>query len=132
MFFRLINRKKKLTNTPLMKNINTTSILLFFLCLKPFCAEAQSNNTITSDNKIRVTATADNQKIHLQFKADTETGNLLVIVTDKTGETIFIDNHSHFKGEYERDIDLAETIKGEYSICVRNDESIYNEQILIR
>lgn len=71
------------------------------------------------------------KKVNIQFESEKEIENLLVIVFDRRGETIFLDNQYRFKGKYDQSIDLKEYGKGEFSLKVVRDENMFQQKIII-
>jgi hypothetical protein len=59
----------------------------------------------------------------LQINVDNPnpTENLLVVISDSSGQTIFLDNRFHFTGLYTKSIDLSRSGKGPYSLCIAKD-----------
>lgn len=48
--------------------------------------------------------------------------NLLVVISDSAGRTIFLDNRTRFVGTYKRAIDLSQSGKGPYTLCIAKDD----------
>jgi hypothetical protein len=106
------------------------TIIILITCSMHVRSAAQSIVQPTAHKVVLVKSDAALQKIDIQFEAETEISNLLIIVSDKKGETVFLDNQYRFKGEYKRSIDMKEYGKGEFSLKVIRDENSFNQQII--
>lgn len=67
----------------------------------------------------------DDRKVELQFHSDSVIHDLLIVVTDKNGQTIFLDRQHKFKGTYKQEIDLNGSDKGSYSFLVMRGNEEY-------
>jgi hypothetical protein len=83
--------------------------------------DALNNVTIQSNNS--------GHKLDINFNAGQVVQNLLVIVSDSLGETVFLDNQYRFKGNYIKSVDLSNSPKGEYSVKVISDNEKINKKI---
>jgi hypothetical protein len=93
---------------------------------------AQSDVQTSPLREIDVRSDAAQQILDVRFSSENEIASLLVIVSDKRGETLFLDNQYRFKGEYKRVIDLKEYGKGEFFLKVVRDEDIFDKKITIQ
>jgi hypothetical protein len=84
-------------------------------------SDALSNVTIQNNNEAH--------KLDINFNAGQVIQNLLVIVSDSLGETVFLDNQYRFKGNYVKSVDLSNSPKGEYSVKVISDDEKINKKI---
>jgi hypothetical protein len=69
-----------------------------------------------------VSVTSSLNKIEVAFDASNEIYNLLVLITDSTGKTIFLDNKYRFKGKYLKSFDLGKSKKGNFNVQVHRDD----------
>lgn len=58
----------------------------------------------------------------LRFISNQAAYNLLIIISDLKGETIFLDNKKNFQGTYEKTIDLSTAAMGPCTLCIISDE----------
>ncbi|MCW3104196.1 MAG: hypothetical protein JWO09_2636 [Bacteroidetes bacterium] len=107
------------------------SLFILLLSLSALAAPAQTQAQRPSAAKIQVQEKAA-RKISLEFGSEKEIGNLLIVISDKDGQTVFLDNQYRFKGDYNKMIDLAETGAGAYTLKVVRDEDVFVQQIEIR
>ncbi|MCW3070366.1 MAG: hypothetical protein JWO44_256 [Bacteroidetes bacterium] len=107
-------------------------LFVLLISFSTLAVKAQTQSQSASTNKPVQVQEKASQKITVQFGNDKEISNLLIIVTDNKGQTVFLDNQYRFKGDYERTIDLVETGAGAYTIKVVRDEDVYVQQIQIR
>ena len=108
--------------------------LLFFLFIVTCpTARAQSNiNVKVIPTDVSIVTDPDKHKISIEVKQGTEISNLLVLVVNDTGHTVFMDDQSHFKGVYKNEVDLTHEGKGEYSLKIIADKEEINKKVVIR
>jgi hypothetical protein len=71
------------------------------------------------------------KKIKIDLENDKVIYNLLVIISDSTGRTIFLDNQYRFKGNYSNTIDLETEKKGNYFLKIIKDEKRIEKNLRI-
>ncbi|HEX8515980.1 MAG TPA: hypothetical protein VF868_07255 [Bacteroidia bacterium] len=106
-------------------------LLLLFTAITSL-TKAQVTTPVTIDKGVSILGNDALQKIDITLNSEKEISNLLVLVTDKDGQTIFLENLYRFKGDYKNSVDLKEVGKGQYSVKVVRDENIINQEIIIR
>jgi len=73
-----------------------------------------------------------NNKIDINFDAETMIHNLLVTVSGPNSQTLFLDNQYNFQGLYHHQIDLNKYGKGTYYLNIINDEERINKKIIVK
>ncbi len=82
----------------------------------------------TSERPAGLQILSKNRKmVNLEFISKEEIQDLLVIVHDSSGVTVFMDNQYRFKGNYKYTIDLKK--RGEYFLEIIRDEEHYTQKI---
>jgi hypothetical protein len=105
------------------------------LCLSAFLFSICLNGQVTSTTKTGISydiiVDTVYSRVAIQFNPDRMILNLLVIVTDSIGNTMFLDNQYCFSGPYHRVIELGPYGRGIYFINITNDaERIYRKIII--
>jgi hypothetical protein len=72
------------------------------------------------------------RKVSIEFESGKEIYNLLVLVTDHSGMTLFLDNQYRFNGKYKKTVDLQAAGTGDYAIKIIRDEDAFQKHILFR
>jgi hypothetical protein len=80
---------------------------LFFFILFALHGRAQTTTPL-NEKEIDLKSSRVQEKLHVQFNIANEAENLLVMVRDANGDLVYLDTRYHFKGTYEKDIDLGE------------------------
>lgn len=57
--------------------------------------------------------------------------NVLVLVHDSRGQTVFLENKNRFRGEYRKELDLNGLSPGDYTVQVYNDNEKLRSHIHI-
>lgn len=57
----------------------------------------------------------------ITFSSAAVIDNVLVLVHDPKGQTVFLENKNRFKGEYRKELDLQGLSPGDYTVQVYND-----------
>jgi len=70
-------------------------------------------------------------KVSIEFMVPHETGHLLVVVSDISGRTLFLESKYHFKGKYARILDLEKAGKGSYHLLISTDTKKIWEDFLL-
>jgi hypothetical protein len=76
-------------------------------------------------------ADSTNRMLTVAFKCPSEIYNVLVLLTDAKGNTIFLENKQRFKGEYQRTVDLKGSAPGIFELQVINDEERITQSLSI-
>jgi hypothetical protein len=105
--------------------INLLFLILFF---SPALAIAQSEKDAT---EIRIAKISGNKKVSIEFNNEKEIYNLLVLITDSTGRTVFLDNRYRFKGNYKNTVDFQGEKNGNYKLKVILDEKHMDKNLRI-
>jgi len=108
-----------------MKKLFLFIVLLFYGQLNAQVVTAK----IASIDKVSYYCT--NNKVEIKFTSTKNTPNLLVLIVDSTGHTLFLDNQFNFKGDYKRMVDLSSNGKGKYYLKITDGESRINKQFSI-
>jgi hypothetical protein len=110
----------------------TKRTLLFsaFCFTSALCAQTVATPKIKGEIKIINNHQAN--KVNITFQSEKEIYNLLVLITDSLGQTIFLDNRYRFKGDYNHNVDFKEYKKGEYTVKIIGDEEKFTKKIDVR
>lgn len=73
-----------------------------------------------------------NYKLFVNLNLETVIYNLLVVVADSSGHTLFLDNKYRFNGLYNHQFDLSMSGKGVYYLSITIDEERINKKITIK
>ncbi|MDF2437917.1 MAG: hypothetical protein K0Q95_2293 [Bacteroidota bacterium] len=109
-----------------------TSVLVILIYTDPLEMAAQKGLQKLEDKDVTLLIDKNHNTAALSFKTQDEVSDLLILVSNEKGETVFMDNKDHFKGEYKNTIDLNSFSKGEYSIKVKIDENELNKEFIIQ
>jgi hypothetical protein len=93
---------------------------------------AQHTPPPTKQTTVSIVSNPVKQTVNIEFIADKEISNLLVVLTDSKGNTLFLDNRYRFKGIYKKDLDLTQSGKGDYSLQIINDEEKINKTLTMQ
>lgn len=74
---------------------------------------------------------AAGEPLHISFTEPNRIDNLLVIVSDSTGRTIFLDNKYRFEGAYKHQLDLSRSGKGKYLLSIIKDREQTVRDIIV-
>jgi hypothetical protein len=98
-------------------------ILLFIL----FCRseiKGQKSAETNKDDKYKISVSSA-KNLTIAFENRVTIDQLLVLVYDDKGETIFMDSQYNFKGDYSRSVDLSKGNSATYSLkIIYRDEKI--------
>lgn len=81
------------------------------------------------ENTLEVANDLFKNKVNIEFSAKQEIYNLLVLITDEHGKTIFLDNRYHFTGNYNKSIDFKSYDKGVYLVKIISDHENVTKKI---
>lgn len=78
---------------------------------------------------ITLSADTANHTLSLCLSTLQTTENLLIVVSDSSGETIFLDNKRRFMGHYEKQIDLSAACPGYCTVRITKDEERFEYRV---
>lgn len=104
-----------------------TGVALFLFAVNT-SGQTSSKPKPSNDLKVNISA---KKAIDIEFPVERTAGNLLVLVTDQKGTTVFLSSENNFKGTYKRKIDLGMAAKGKYDLKVVMDNEMINQKIEI-
>jgi|GEM_PF-4039746 len=107
------------------------SLFILLLSLSAIAAAAQTQPKAAPAPQVRVQEKAA-RTVSVEFRNEKEIDNLLIVISDKNGQTVFLENQYRFKGDYAKMIDLAETGAGAYTLKIVRDEDVFVQQLEIR
>jgi hypothetical protein len=116
-------------NDSILRTIKKVAFI--FLCLSggqelfSQTACAKTGNFLLSSDPGKSTCT-------ITFNSLKEIQNMLVLVTDNKGNTVFLENKYRFTGEYKRVVDLKDFAKGEFEVKIINDEEQIKRTVTMR
>lgn len=102
----------------------------FLLLLNPVL-HAQSTSP-SKINEVKLESDPLNKKLNIAFSTEKEIHNLLVVITDSTGQTVFLDNRYRFKGNYKHSVDFKEYHKGWYLVQIIGDDEKINKKVDVK
>jgi|ERR1051326_2915287 hypothetical protein len=111
-----------LKKIPGCKNFVLPALFVLFTSVS-FAQSAGKGAKIEKDSVLK--------EIRVEFNADKEIATVLVLITDSTGKTLFLDNHSRFKGPYKHHFDMAPFGAGNYFVQVIKDEEHVNKKLIL-
>lgn len=116
------------SGTFLVENLKKApAIILFLLAIN---LKAQTGMKIPTE--IKAVPNSVTNKLDVEFQNEEQVDNLLVIVTDSSGQTIFLENLYRFKGAYKKSIELSEGGKGSFSLQVIKDAERIYKKLLVK
>ena len=74
----------------------------------------------------------DNKEVHIEFNSDTTLDNVLILVVDESGNTVFLDNQKNFKGIYKCFVDMSTYAKGNYFVNIKSESEQKQAKLTIR
>lgn len=96
--------------------MKTKYISLLALIVLSFSYKAQ--NVVEDTRSVQVVADMHKQTLQITVPNQALITNLLVVVTDKNGELVFLDNKHRYKGDYKKNVNLAAYGKGEFIVQI--------------
>lgn len=106
------------------------NLLCIFLLVIALQYNAQTAAKTNSDNKFKVSVSAE-RSVQIEFPVDKNIYNVLVLLVDDSGNTVFLDNQYNFKGVYKRTIDLSKSPIGNYYLKISNDDAVVTKKIRV-
>ncbi|MES2567928.1 MAG: hypothetical protein V4565_13730 [Bacteroidota bacterium] len=110
-----------------MSCIKYLFIGLFLIANNLIC---QTANIIPT--KLMVSPDKVKGQLNVEFDNEKQVDNLLVILTDSTGKTVFLENLYRFKGFYKKNIDLPYKGRGNVSLHIIKDEEKIIKKISLK
>jgi hypothetical protein len=106
--------------------------LLGTLLLALICQPALGQNPSAKSLPVEYRISDDplKNKMNIDFEIVQPVYNLLVIVHDSTGKTIFLENRYRFTGKYQREVELIN--KGTFFLQIVRDEERFNKTVMIK
>lgn len=126
LYFNLVKLKSGIS-LPFEFLKKTFAIVLFFLAFN-----LNGQTAVKISTEIKAIPNAVTGKLDVEFKNDTQVDNLLVIVTDSLGQTIFLENLYRFNGLYKKSIELSNRGKGSFTLHVIKDEERINKKLSLK
>lgn len=103
--------------------MRTLYITILLVLLLSFSAEAQTAQRINLPlGDLKVNADSLARSFTIGFNAQNEVANLLVRVSNSSGETLFLDNQYWFTGSYSRVVKLLDQQPGLYILEITKDD----------
>jgi len=112
-----------------IKNITKAWLFCIVLLLLNTGFKSQESKQAFVPTEVKANIDAPNKKVNVEFKVDTEQ-DLLVIVTDSSGITIFLENQFRFKGVYKKSIDLPG--RGKFNLNVIKENEKINKSLFLK
>ena len=109
-----------------------SKILLLSFIVIASCSitiNAQTVPSKSTGSDLKIMNDSINHKVDIEFTVDKEISNLLVLVSDSLGNTLFLDNQYRFKGNYKHTLDFKERGKKWYSLKIIKDEEQISKKI---
>lgn len=110
--------------------IKTLFGVLLLLCVSKI--NAQEISTGSMPTGFHVMADDLNHKIDIEFRSDSIIYDLIILVTDNIGHTIFLDNKRAFRGNYKHSVDLQMAEKGNYSVKILKDSERIEKKLTLK
>lgn len=105
-------------------NICVRIVLIILFALTGGSGFAQ-NGMARDDNgaeEVLIKTDSLTRKIEIQFECDQPVNNLLVMVNDSIGQTVFLETKYGFQGAYKHTVNLQPSGKGRYYLKIIKDE----------
>jgi hypothetical protein len=96
----------------------------FFMPLKEFSQELKPKEPV--NYKVTI---AEDRSIAIEFDTQQPVGNILILVVDSAGHTIFMDSQNNFKGTYKCSIDMKRYANGDYMVKIKSDGDVVDKTL---
>jgi hypothetical protein len=106
-------------------------ILLMLLVTGLQKVNAQTQTRVKPTD-VSIVADPDHQKIVIEVSQGAEISNLLVLVVDDTGHTVFLDDKTSYKGTYRHQVDLKKEKRGTFDLKIIADKEEINKKVVMR
>jgi hypothetical protein len=93
------------------------SLLLLLFLIPVTHIKAQQGNAPQNLQAVVQTVGTD-KKVSVELVSP-DTDDIVIVITDSTGKTIYMENLHRYKGTFKRVVDMP--IKGKYNVCVNGD-----------
>lgn len=104
---------------------------LFLLTLFFYLGRVNAQSTQSIPTIEKIISNYVNNELEIEFKVNKRTANLLVLLSDGTGHTVFLDNRFDFAGDYKRTINLGPSGKGKYFLKVLDDTEQIDKALVL-
>jgi hypothetical protein len=104
-------------------------ILLLVLLVSTQARSQDAKPSAKPDYKINL---VDNKEVLIEFNSDTVVDNVLILVVDDSGNTLFLDNQKNFKGIYKCSVDMSNYAKGNYFVNIKSESEQKQAKLTIR
>ena len=94
------------------------TIILAFVFSYMNQAQNASKQEPKTDYKVSL---LEDRSVNIEFDTEKTVSNILIIIVDDFGNTVFLDNQSDFKGTYKCNIDMSTYSKGDYYVRIKSD-----------
>jgi predicted RNA-binding protein len=74
----------------------------------------------------------DNKEVVIEFDTDQILENVLILIVDGEGNTLFLDNQKNFKGIYKCSVDMSMYTKGNYFVNIKSEGEQKQAKLTIR
>lgn len=91
-----------------------------------------AQNTGSSLKNLKILNDSLNPNVQISFDTQRQVDNLLLLIIDKSGNTIFLENKYRFKGSYNGNIDLSKNDKGNFTLIIISDEEKIKKNLTIK
>jgi hypothetical protein len=102
------------------------------ILLLPVITTAQANKIQLSPSDVKTIVNSSSQEVTIELNVQETTENLLILITDATGQTVFLENLHRFRGLYKKNVDLKGTKKGKYLLKVAKDDEKVIKNIFVQ
>jgi hypothetical protein len=113
-----------------MKTLKLRTLVLSTLFI--LCTQARSQDvksTAKPDYKINL---VDNKEVLIEFDTDTVLENVLILIVNDSGNTLFLDNQKKFRGIYKCSVDMSSYAKGDYFVNIKSENEQKQAKLTIR
>lgn len=122
------NKLSQIKSTGSFKEFFLITLLFFSLT---FTLNAQTELSPATNSDIKIVTDNIHRKVDIEFNSDKEISNLLVMISDSLGRTVFLDDQYRFKGKYKQSVELKEEGKGNYFVQIIKDNERFKKSIKI-
>ncbi len=105
--------------------------MIWFLCCMCSMPLLEFSQEAKPKEKYRVNV-LDDRSINIEFDTEKPIGNVLILIVDSAGNTIFMDSQSNFKGSYKCNIDMKLYNKGTYDVKIKSDGEEIDKKLSVK
>lgn len=95
---------------------------LLLIALIALAGSLASQTIVKQTTEVKSVPDKVKGKLDVEFRNDKQVDNLLVILTDSAGQTVFLENLYRYKGLYKKNIELPYQGKGFVTLHINKDE----------